>query len=426
MRSKQAVLSFLKSTVLPFLVLGLARPILAEVPQGWPADPLEMTPRAGVLGFEEKNLFQAWPFFSEGHIVAGTTAVSKLDANGNKVMVGSLIIAWSEGDEPRSSRGAFVIRVSPSGKRLGEAYFGALPNGEAASNYGLQALAVADDRIAVGGWVGPTGSEGSGDRDFFVAQLSADLLTTYWTSSRPALGHGEVHDLFFDTEKDVLVSGSVAGKDFIGLFDALTGRGVESLTKKAPSAISPIGPIAVEPVTAETHPDDVEILMGNNSSCDDSGSGDEDECVARVAASDDNDAWVTSIPQAGEQGGDLIQFAFSYPIPPKKPKLTAVSFEIQSDDCVEVRVSLTSSNNADGMPLALAPMQSCEQEEKFTFEVPESVARALGFWSSRPPADLISHVEIEIFSGGPKCSGCLGGTAAGVDESTASSEIADP
>lgn len=428
MIQKQAVLSFLKSTVPPFLVLAFAGPVLAEVPAGWPSVPLEMTPRAGVLGFEDRVLFEAWPFFSEDHIVAGTTAVSKLDASGNRLLVGSLIVAWNEDGEPHSSRGAFVIRVSPLGKRLGEAYFGALPYGEIENKYGLQALAVADDRIAVGGWVESSGIEGAGDRDFFVAQLSADLLTTYWTSSRPSPGHDEIQEVVFGAEKDVQASGSAAGQNFVGQFDALTGRRAGSLTKKAAISIIQV------PVTTETHPNDVEILVGNNSSCDDSGFGGEDECVARVAASDDNDAWVFGDFQAGAQGGDLIRFAFNYPIPAQKPKLTSVSFEIQSDDCVEVRVSLTRGNAAEGLPYALEPFQFCDQEAMLSFEVPESVARALGFWSSsRPSGDLISYVDIEIFSGlsslgsDVKCSNCLGGgVGSGVDESTASSEVADP
>lgn len=477
----------------------------------------------GVPDGEGEPLFGNWTIFDPSFIFGSTVSASAFHPSGDVFLAGQLLVAYAAEGTVQGAWGAFVLRFSPEGTLVGQAYFGAVPGGEppnvatcealcsALNDSGLEqnaggAIAYRQGAVAIGGWTRPPTPEGVGDKDVFVALLDEDLTSTSWTFEHRVPGSDdEVLAVAFDGAGEVYVSGYFgAGRDgFAARFDALAGSPTQYLTFAGPlddegTGIEAEGPAFAEVLRldgfftdamliggevftgtgvtffsaclsrgmnvlqvdippaavgscaggqalrasapkvqqidnpasglvseteAENNPVDVEIVAGQGINCRHLANLEGANCVDRVEHSDNKYLNVYGELPEEPEDGDLIEIDFTFDLPGGKPKLTWISFEMVSEYCMEIDLALGGGDAPAGVLYELDEIDVCPLDEPVvTIEVPESIAQALGFWSSLPQQSLVCKMRARLF--GIECSTCdSAGKNSELDDLTAGSEV---
>lgn len=454
---------------------------------------------------EGDPLFEDWTAFDPAFIFGSTMSAATLHPGGDVFYYGQVLVAFTVEGILQGAWGAFVMRFTPGGALVGQAYFGAVPQGEPPAvascealcsalndstleQNGSGAIALRQGSVAIGGWKRSPVPGGVGDKDVFVALLDEGLAAASWIYERGFLGSDdEVRAVDFDSAGHVFVAGyfETERDGFALRFDAQTGDPTQYLAFGGPlddegTGIEVEGPALAEVVRVdgfftdemwiggqhvtgsgvatfsacltkqmafvsvetpaggsgscaagpsqpssqpkaqaagnpqqgvgpesevESAPVDVDVLVGQSGNCRPESSLEEVNCVARVERSDDKYLHVYGEFGEDPEDGELLEIEFTIDVPEAKPRLTRVSFELVSDYCSTISISLGGGNLQVDTFIPLGEIEVCPLDEPvITIEVPEETAQELGFWNGLPQHPLISRLRQRLF--GIACSTC--------------------
>jgi hypothetical protein len=218
-------------------------------------------------------LFEDWTIFDPSFIFGSTTTSATFGPNGHVYYSGQMLVASTIGGIVQGAWGAFVLRFNAAGVLAGQAYFGAVPQGEPPDVASCEALCSAlndstleqnasgaiayrPGSVAIGGWKRSPVPAGVGDKDVFVALLAENLAATSWTYDNSYAGSDEeVRAVAFDSGGDVYVTGYFDEErdGFAARLDGQTGVLTHVLTFAGPlddegTAIALEGPAPFEAV----------------------------------------------------------------------------------------------------------------------------------------------------------------------------------